>query len=124
MLLGRAILQRVTSHMSGTKREMLAVCVPTKLAHYCQDCCHAAIHHVIKAYIGLLAFCSTVFDVSAYLQDQNMPHRPYHPMTQGKIERWHRSLKSTIAFEHYCLPGDRKAVIGRFVHYYNTRRYH
>ena len=56
-----------------------------------------------------------------------MPHtrgRPYHPMTQAKIERWHRSLKSSITLEHYYLPGDLKAAIGRFVHHYNTRRYH
>src|SRR5665811_860571 len=50
--------------------------------------------------------------------------RPYHPMTKGNIERWHRSLKSCITLEHYYLPGDLKAAIGRFVHYYNTRRYH
>jgi putative transposase len=71
--------------------------------------------------------CYLAADLADYLQDQNMPHtrgRPYHPMTQGKIERWHRSLKSIITLEHYYLPGDLKAAIGRFVHYYNTRRYH
>ena len=71
--------------------------------------------------------CYLAADLADYLQDQNMPHtrgRPYHPMTQGKIERWHRSLKSSITLEHYYLPGDLKAAIGRFVHYYNTRRYH
>jgi transposase InsO family protein len=33
-------------------------------------------------------------------------------------------LKSSITLERYYLPGDLKAAIGRFVHYYNTRRYH
>jgi putative transposase len=33
-------------------------------------------------------------------------------------------LKSSITLEHYYLPGDLKAAIGRFVHHYNTRRYH
>ena len=31
--------------------------------------------------------------------------KPYHPMTQGKIERWHLSLKSRILLENYYLPG-------------------
>jgi putative transposase len=71
--------------------------------------------------------CYVASDLADYLQEQKMTHtrgRPYHPMTQGKIERWHRSLKSCITLEHYYLPGDLKAAIGRFVHYYNTRRYH
>ena len=31
---------------------------------------------------------------------------PYHPMTQGKIERWHQTLKNRILLENYYLPGD------------------
>ena len=31
---------------------------------------------------------------------------PYHPMTQGKIERWHQTLKTRILLENYYLPGD------------------
>ena len=50
--------------------------------------------------------------------------RPYHPMTQGKIERWHRSLKNQVLLENYYLPGDLKACIAEFVDYYNTERYH
>jgi putative transposase len=71
--------------------------------------------------------CYVASDLANYLQDQKMTHtrgRPYHPMTQGKIERRHRSLKSCIKLEHYYLPGDLKAAIGRFVHYYNTRGCH
>ena len=29
---------------------------------------------------------------------------PYHPQTQGKIERWHQTLKNRILLEHYYLP--------------------
>ena len=50
--------------------------------------------------------------------------RPYHPMTQGKIERWHRSLKNQILLENYYLPGELERRIEQFVHHYNTRRYH
>jgi transposase InsO family protein len=69
--------------------------------------------------------------VSAELRDwldgQGMDHtrgRPYHPMTQGKIERWHRSMKNQVLLENYYLPGDLKARIKAFVEYYNTERYH
>jgi transposase InsO family protein len=62
-----------------------------------------------------------------WLDDQGMGHTrgaPYHPMTQGKIERWHRSMKNQVLLENYYLPGELKARIGEFVDYYNTERYH
>jgi len=49
---------------------------------------------------------------------------PYHPMTQGKIERWHQTLKNRILLENYYLPGDLEAQIKAFVEDYNLRRYH
>ena len=49
---------------------------------------------------------------------------PYHPMTQGKIERWHQTLKNRILLENYYLPGDLEAQIEAFVADYNHRRYH
>ena len=49
---------------------------------------------------------------------------PYHPQTQGKIERLHQTLKNRILLENYYLPGDLKAHIDRFVEHYNHRRYH
>lgn len=62
-----------------------------------------------------------------WLDDHGMDHTrgaPYHPMTQGKIERWHRSMKNQVLLENYYLPGDLKARIKAFVEYYNTERYH
>ena len=44
--------------------------------------------------------------------------------TQGKIKRWHRSLKNQILLENYYLPGDLEQRIGQFVDYYNHERYH
>jgi hypothetical protein len=38
---------------------------------------------------------------------------------QGKIERWHQTLKNRILLENYYLPGDLEAHIGRFVDHYN-----
>jgi putative transposase len=49
---------------------------------------------------------------------------PYHPMTQGKIERWHQTLKNSILLENYYLPGDLENQIEAFVADYNHRRYH
>ena len=49
---------------------------------------------------------------------------PYHPQTQGKIERWHQTLKNRILMESYFLPGDLDASIKRSVIHYNHHRYH
>jgi transposase InsO family protein len=49
---------------------------------------------------------------------------PYHPMTQGKIERWHHTFKNRIMLENYDLPGDLEAQIEAFVADYNQLRYH
>ncbi len=48
----------------------------------------------------------------------------YHPQTQGKIERWHQTLKNRILLENYYLPSDLEAQIDAFVTHYNHRRYH
>jgi transposase InsO family protein len=45
-------------------------------------------------------------------------------MTQGKIERWHQTLKNRILLENYYLPGDLEDQIEAFVADYNHRRYH
>ena len=66
-------------------------------------------------------------ELKTYLGNQGMTHtrgRPYHPMTQGKIERWHRSMKNQVLLEHYYLPGDLERRISQFVDYYNHERYH
>ena len=66
-------------------------------------------------------------ELKDWLDDHGMGHtrgRPYHPMTQGKIERWHRSMKNQVLLENYYLPGDLEARLGEFINYYNTQRYH
>jgi putative transposase len=49
---------------------------------------------------------------------------PFHPQTQGKIERWHQTMKNRVLLENYYLPGDLERQIGAFVDYYNNERYH
>lgn len=66
-------------------------------------------------------------ELADWLTAQDMGHvrgAPYHPQTQGKIERWHQTLKNRILLENYYLPGDLEASIDRFVDHYNHRRYH
>jgi putative transposase len=66
-------------------------------------------------------------DLAKWLDAHKIKHirgAPYHPMTQGKIERWHQTLKNRILLENYFLPGDLEAQIAAFVEDYNHRRYH
>jgi putative transposase len=66
-------------------------------------------------------------DLAKWLERHDMAHvrgAPYHPMTQGKIERWHQTLKNRILLENYYLPDDLEAQIEAFVADYNHRRYH
>ncbi|WP_341365916.1 IS3 family transposase [Yoonia sp. BS5-3] len=66
-------------------------------------------------------------ELADWLEDQKMDHvrgAPYHPQTQGKIERWHQTLKNRILLENYYLPGDLRQQIDAFVDHYNHRRYH
>ena len=49
---------------------------------------------------------------------------PYHPQTQGKIERYHRTMKNVVKLQHYYFPEELKAALRDFVAYYNNERYH
>ena len=65
--------------------------------------------------------------LAEYIEAQRMSHvrgAPCHPQTQGKIERWHQTIKNRILLENYFLPGDLEAQIAAFVEHYNHQRYH
>ena len=49
---------------------------------------------------------------------------PFHPQTNGKLERYHQALKRDVNQLPYELPSDLEAAIVAFVSYYNYRRYH
>jgi transposase InsO family protein/transposase-like protein len=62
-----------------------------------------------------------------FIDQKNMGHvqgAPYHPQTQGKIERYHRTMKNVVKLENYYFPDDLRANIEAFVDYYNNQRYH
>ena len=66
-------------------------------------------------------------DLAKWLEDKGIEHvrgAPYHPQTQGKIERWHQTLKNRILLDNYYLPGDLERQISAFVEHYNHVRYH
>jgi putative transposase len=71
--------------------------------------------------------CYLAGELKEYLQKYEMTHvrgAPYHPMTQGKIERYHRSMKNMGQLQNYYLPDELEAEIPGFVDYYNNQRYH
>ncbi len=49
---------------------------------------------------------------------------PFHPQTNGKLERYHQTLKRDVNQLPYELPSDLEAAIVAFVSYHNYRRYH
>ncbi len=66
-------------------------------------------------------------DLAKWLEQKGMSHvrgAPYHPQTQGKIERWHQTLKNRILLDNSYLPGDLEQRIAAFVTHYNHDRYH
>ena len=71
--------------------------------------------------------CYLSHELKSYLEKQGMTHTrgaPYHPMTQGKIERYHRSMKNVVKLQNYYFPWELEKEISSFVDYYNNHRYH
>jgi transposase InsO family protein len=70
------------------------------------------------------AFVSQALKV--YLQRYRLKHirgAPYHPMTQGKIERYHRSMKNVVKLQTFYFPWELEQAIEGFVTYFNNARY-
>ena len=66
-------------------------------------------------------------DFKKYLEKQKIKPihgRPGHPQTQGKIERYHRSMKNVIKLDVYYSPMELEHALKCFVEYYNHQRYH
>ena len=70
-------------------------------------------------------YLSRVF--ASYLRLMGIRHivaAPYHPQTNGKIERYHRTLKGEVKLVVYETPSGLERAVAAFVDYYNHHRYH
>lgn len=71
--------------------------------------------------------CFIAREFGEYLAGHGIKHvrtKPFHPMTQGKIERYHRSMKNIIRLENYYSPEELETQLAAFVEHYNHQRYH
>ena len=67
-------------------------------------------------------------DFKEFIRISGMTHvrtSPYYPQSNGKIERWHKSLKGECIRPGTPLtPEDARQLIQQYVDYYNTVRLH
>jgi putative transposase len=71
--------------------------------------------------------CYIAAELKEYLQSigvKPIHGRANHPQTQGKIERYHRTMKNIVKLNHYYCPDELIAAVDSFVNYYNHKRYH
>ncbi len=62
-----------------------------------------------------------------FLRLRSMKHivaAPYHPETNGKLERYHRAAKEKVNLFTYDSPEALVEAMASFVYYYNYQRYH
>ena len=60
------------------------------------------------------------YEIIRLVEASSLPIR----QTQGKIERWRRSMKNQNLLNHYYLPRELQEHLQRFISYYNHERYH
>lgn len=71
--------------------------------------------------------CYVSNELAEYLGKNEVGHirgRPFHPQTQGKIERYHRTMKNVITLQNFYFPWELEEEIRQFIDHYNHERYH
>jgi len=71
--------------------------------------------------------CYIAKDQKDFVREEKIIHihgKPYHPQTQGKIERYNRSMKHIFKLENYYFPEELERQIAQFIDYYNNQRFH
>ena len=67
------------------------------------------------------------YEATEYLDKKEIDHTrgaPYHPQTQGKIERYHRTMKNVVKLQNYYTPEALRCELAKFAKYYNNERVH
>jgi|GEM_PF-949362 len=72
--------------------------------------------------------CYASKELKTYLKDdlkmKQVHGRPMHPQKQGKIERYHRTMKNVVKLNHFYHPEELIEALEKLVNNYNKRRYH
>lgn len=72
--------------------------------------------------------CYIAKDLELYLEEnysiKQIHGAPLHPQTQGKIERYHQSMKNTVKLHNYFCKSELEDALAKWVDYYNNHRYH
>ena len=72
--------------------------------------------------------CYVSNELRTYLKDdlkmKQVHGKPMHPQTQGKIERYHRTMKNVVKLNHFYHPEELVKALEKFVENYNNHRYH
>ncbi len=72
--------------------------------------------------------CYISNELKTYLKDdlkmKQVHGKPMHPQTQGKIERYHRTMKNVVKLNHFYHPEELIEALKKFVENYNNKRYH
>jgi putative transposase len=69
----------------------------------------------------------TAADFKALVRQFELQHiriRTYHPESNGRIERFHRSTRDALAENELRNPGQARELIGKWVKHYNEERLH
>ena len=83
--------------------------------------------HILDRHPVLLTDNGPAFSgwvLSDYLDNRNIRHifgKPYHPQTQGKVERFNRTIKDHIFVVPYDSPEKMQAALMEAVDWYNNR---
>lgn len=72
--------------------------------------------------------CYVSNELKTYLKEdlkmKQVHGKPLHPQTQGKIERYHRTMKNVVKLNHFYHPEELISALENFVNNYNNKRYH
>ena len=109
------VVQIALEHPDKSPRELAPYIIAWKLVSLGTDCSLTMISAIYR---------SRAQEIPGEAWYPAYSGAPYHPMTQGKIERFHRSMKNVVKLQNYFMPWELEQEIGRFMEYYNNERYH